>query len=98
MLLMSQVQFYNEKPQLFAKMAPPHAFGFLLYRPAAVPAQPASEAAASAAVPHPVQLFNCAADSRHAAVRLQQLQALRQQVLGNPVTQGEHLKGICSMQ
>lgn len=64
------VQFWQDRPQLFAKMSKPHTFGFTLYR-------------AAGGAMQPVQQFNVTRDSRHAPERLPQLQALRLQAQGH---------------
>jgi hypothetical protein len=87
------VQFFQDKPQLFAKMALPHAFGFLLYRPA-LDGSASAAAAGAAPAPQPLQLFNTDRDSRHAARRMQELTPLLQQVVGfTPSRQGECMCG-----
>lgn len=68
--LLFQVQFWQDRPQLFAKMSKPHTFGFTLYR-------------AAGGAMQPVQQFNVTRDSRHAPERLPQLQALRLQAQGH---------------
>lgn len=70
-----QVQFWQDRPQLFAKMAKPHCFGYRLYRMNGSSIEASSSA-------QPVQQYNTTGDSRHAADRLPQLQALKLQALG----------------
>lgn len=81
-----QVQFYQDRPQLFAKMSKPHSFGYLLYR--------TNGSAVQAAEAQPVQLWNTTADSHYAAERLPQLQALRAQAVGHATAAGELLNVV----
>jgi hypothetical protein len=79
--LVLQVQFWQDRPQLFGKMSKPHCFGFLLYR--------TNGGAVQAADAQPVQLWNTTADSNHAAERLPQLQALKKQAVRHATAAGD---------
>lgn len=76
-----QVQFYQDRPQLFAKMSKPHTFGFLLYR---VPGNTLPDGVA----PRPVRTFNATVPSHWADEQLPPLLALRIQALGRATAAG----------
>jgi hypothetical protein len=72
-------------------MAPPHGFGFLLYRPQPQPAAAAAGGGGDVPVPPPIQLYNAGIDSKHARRRLPELSPVQQRVLGS----GGTTQGVC---
>lgn len=79
----AQVQFWQDRPQLFAKMSKPHSFGFLLYR--------ISGSVEAAREAQPLQVWNTTQDSHYAAERLLQLHALRMQAIGHATGAGRRI-------
>jgi hypothetical protein len=76
-----QVQFYQDRPQLFAKMSRPHTFGFLLYRVS-------GNSLPDGVAPRPVRTFNATVPSHWADEQLPPLLALRIQALGRATAAG----------